>query len=125
MTPDLRDQTIDSARLGYMLRLFTSGDWQIDIETDVVATRSNADPTPIRMNVPDAELPEHLAWLLGSTITEVAVADNGDLTIVLDTGRLTAEALSDYEAWQMYGPRGEIVVCGPGGRFTEWGPRHG
>lgn len=124
MTPDLRDQTIDSARLGYMLRFFTSGDWQVDIETDVVATRSDSDPTPIRMDVPDAQLPEHLAWLIGSTITEVVVADNGDLTIVLDTGRLTAEALSDYEAWQMYGPRGEIIVCGPGGRFTEWGPRH-
>ena len=52
------------------------------------------------------------------------MAANGALTRVPDTGRLTAGALSDYEAWQMYGPRGEIVVCGPGGHFTEWGPRH-
>ena len=54
MTPDLRNQTIDSARLGDMLRFFTSGDWQVDIETDVVATKSDSDPTPIRMNAPDA-----------------------------------------------------------------------
>ena len=124
VTPDLRGQTIKSARLGYMLRFFTSGGWQVDIETDVVAARPGSDPTLIRMNVPDAELPEHLAWLTGSNITEVAVAVSGDLTIELNSGRLTAEALSDYEAWQMYGPKGEVIVCGPGGRFTEWGPRH-
>lgn len=122
MTPDLQGQAIVAARLGYMLRLFTSSDWQVDIETDVVVTRSSFDPTLIRMDVPDAELPEYLSWLIGSTITEVAVADNGDLTIVLNGGQLTAATLSDYEAWQMYGPKGEIIVCGPGGRFTEWGP---
>ena len=128
VTPDLRGQTIKSARLGYMLRFFTSGGWQVDIETDVVAARPGSDPTLIRMNVPDAELPEHLAELL--QIVNLFIKRLGDrlmdrdLTIELNSGRLTAEALSDYEAWQMYGPKGEVIVCGPGGRFTEWGPRH-
>ena len=28
-----------------------------------------------------------------------------------------------HEAWQLSGPRGELVVCMPGGKLATWGPR--
>lgn len=48
----------------------------------------------------------------------------GDLSVLFDdASELSVGAAAEYEAWQLSGPRGEMVVCMPGGKLAIWGPR--
>ncbi len=47
----------------------------------------------------------------------------GDLTIRSAVAQIDVSADDGSEAWQIYGPSGEIIVCMPGGELAIWGPR--
>ena len=60
----------------------------------------------------------------GKTIRALPVSPAGDLSVTFDdTSQLSVKAAAEYEAWQLSGPRGEMVVCMPGGELAIWGPR--
>lgn len=59
--------------------------------------------------------------LFGKRVLMAEALDDGTLTLLIDGGyRLNVKPREDFEAWEFHGPRGEIVVCIPGGGLTEW-----
>jgi hypothetical protein len=59
--------------------------------------------------------------LLHATIAEASVARDGTLTFLFEEGRRVEIPLEDqWEAWQINGPAGELVVGGPGGEISRW-----
>ena len=67
-------------------------------------------------------LQELLALLMGYVSTVTVEADGG-LTIRFATGASILVPPDDqYEAWQVRGDNGLLVVCTPGGGLAEWSP---
>lgn len=122
MIPSLAGETIEVARVDFALRLWTDS-WQLDLGGQLPFQDDGHADAVIDGDVQAEELPEPVSRLLGRRITRLSVSSSGDLTLELDAATLTCLADPDAEAWQLYGPKGEIIVCGPGGRLTEWGPR--
>ncbi|WP_076260432.1 DUF6188 family protein [Intrasporangium flavum] len=123
MIPKLDGEIIAKAELAFMLRFWTESDWQVNLEGAVTLIPDDGPATVLHDDVMAAALPDDLRWLFGARITKVEVAVAGDLIVGFADRHLKCAADPDYESWQLYGPRGEIIVCGPGGRLTEWGPR--
>ncbi|WP_367652507.1 DUF6188 family protein [Intrasporangium sp.] len=69
------------------------------------------------------DLPAELERLVGQQISSVLVSETGDLAINIGHAQLSVAAGEDYEAWEMGGPHGEIILCKPGGDLAVWGPR--
>ena len=51
----------------------------------------------------------------GHEVTSQGVADDGTLVLGLGSATLTVRPHSMYEAWQVRGPDGLLIVCVPGG----------
>jgi len=63
--------------------------------------------------------------LIGQTVIEAIADDRGSLSVVFDNGvRLLAEPDPAYEAWNVSGPDGFLVVCTPGGELATWSARN-
>jgi hypothetical protein len=59
--------------------------------------------------------------LLHATVVDARVAANGTLTLQFREGpQLNAPPLTQWEAWQITGPDGVLVVCAPGGGISRW-----
>lgn len=72
--------------------------------------------------------PEALAALggwVGRRIESVTVRPSGGLRIDCSVGRLSVEAGSDYEAWEIRGMDGGLLACLPGGQISLWRPTFG
>lgn len=123
MMPRLADETITKVEIAFMLRFWTESNWQVDLEGAVTVVPDDGPATEVHHDVVTAAPPEDLRWLIGARIVSVEVAQGGDLIVEFEHRRMRCAADADYESWQVYGPKGEIIVCGPGGRLTEWGPR--
>jgi hypothetical protein len=60
------------------------------------------------------------ALLNATLITAIAAAD-GALTLSFENGqRVEVSPQRQWEAWQVEGPDGVLVVCGPGGQLSRW-----
>ncbi|GAB3206061.1 hypothetical protein GCM10027294_07080 [Marinactinospora endophytica] len=67
-----------------------------------------------------------LVGLFGRRIVQATAAKAGSLRLVFDNGvRLMVPPGPGYEAWSLVGPRGELLVCFPGGGLGSWGRRCG
>lgn len=132
MIPDYSGKTIEIIRLDGSVQLWTEDNWYIHFGGDPLVTVPGAEPAEIDPgDPPDLEagetyppVPPLLAPFVGNTIRELCVSDDGDLSVTFnDTSQLSVKASENYEAWSLSGPRGELVVCMPGGKLAIWGPR--
>lgn len=120
--PDFAGVTIERLWLGNCIRIRLSNRWMFTLEGDWFLTRAG-EPTievPPIYNVLAIESPPMLAFLVGKQITSVDVAPEGHLAINVDGAQLSLRADPWYEAWQLYGPNGAIIICGVEGEMTIW-----
>jgi hypothetical protein len=76
--------------------LRTDGGYEFRIETDFVVHAINGDH-------------------------RVSVEKTGQLTLDFTSGiQVRVEPDENYEAWTFDGPRGEKIVCAPGGELVTW-----
>lgn len=62
-----------------------------------------------------------LRELVGRTVDIATADESGTLQVIFEGGaRLTVEADEMYEAWNVSGPGGALVVCTPGGELAIW-----
>lgn len=121
--PSFAGATVIRVQVDHMLRLWTDTGWQFNLEADVTMTTSGRPPAVLDTSVSLEDTPPELRRLIGASITDVTVSGDGDLAIRTSDGHLSVRAQGGFEAWQMHGPRGEIIVCMPGGELAVWGPR--
>lgn len=59
--------------------------------------------------------------LLHNTVADASVTGQGVLGLTFaDGSHLEVETRQQWEAWQLEGPREQLVVCGPGGELSRW-----
>jgi Family of unknown function (DUF6188) len=116
----LRGRTVTSIHVEYALYLRLSEQYNVTVES------------PFRFNLPDRSVelsPETdaeevralLGRLVGHRIDAAAVSEKRALTIDFDDStRLTVDPDPAYEAWNVSGPAGFLVVCMPGGELAIW-----
>lgn len=121
--PDFRGEAVTRISLSNSLKIFTSNDWMFSLEGVLWLTRAGRQTVEIEKIFADpVEPPEQLADLVGEPITGVLVSQGGHLAINFARAQISVEPRPEFEAWQIHGARGELIVCGPGGRVTGWGP---
>lgn len=123
MIPNLTGQKVTTVALDYMVRLTTDAGWQLDLEGDVELDSPGQALVHVDKAGPGTRVPPMLQSISGQEIRDVRVSESGDLAVVLEASVVVARADPNYESWQVYGPEGEIIVCGPGGHLTTWGQR--
>jgi hypothetical protein len=59
--------------------------------------------------------------LMGQQLRSVIVRTDGTLEMSFAESQLIrVPPIAKYEAWELHGPHGIIVVSGPGGKITTW-----
>ena len=119
--PDFAGKTILIARIDYGFYLWTADNWEIRLAGSVVVSAPGAQPVEIEVDLPDSPLPPELD-LVGATITQLLVAEDGHLGVQLVDRQLTARVADDYEAWHIAGHDGESLICMPGGELAYFPP---
>jgi hypothetical protein len=104
--PDFAGKTILIAKIDHGFYLWTADNWEIRLAVSVVVSAAGAQPVEIEVDVPDSPLPPELD-VVGATITQLLVAEDGHLGVQLADRQLTARVADDYEAWQIAGQDGE------------------
>lgn len=123
MTPDLAGKVVDIVRIDGAIFFWTRDNWEIQLAGPALLSTGTEPPITIDVTEPGVvEPPPELAALVGTAITGVQIADNGDLTVELGDHTLVAPAARRYEAWQIGGHDGELLICGPGGGLTHFAP---
>lgn len=122
MIPDFAGKVIEIVKIDYGLFMWTADNWEILLAGPVLARVADAPPVEVVVDLPDSPLPPQLSGLVGSTITQLLVTENGDLALQLGDQQLVARAAADYEAWQIAGFDGELLICRPGGELTHFSP---
>jgi hypothetical protein len=117
--PSFAGKVVHSIRLDYALMIWTTDNWEIDLNGETSLLRADGLRT-IDTGTPQEDLPEALASLVGAEITEVLVGREGHLAVNFADAQLSVRASADYEAWQITGPAGERLVCMPGGELASW-----
>jgi hypothetical protein len=125
MIPDFSGQTVTRLRIDYRLQLWTDQGWQFNLEGRTVLVSRDVQLMEIEVGIhlDDKDLPESLKQLEGKKLDGVMVSAGGDLALNFADAQVSVQADPRYESWQIHGPRGEIVVCMPGGELAIWGPR--
>jgi hypothetical protein len=120
--PDFAGKTILIARIDYGFYLWTADNWEIHLAGRVVVSTADGRPVEIEVSVPDSPLPPALDGLVGATITQLLVAEDGHLGVQFADRQLTARVADDYEAWHIAGDDGESLICMPGGELAYFPP---
>jgi hypothetical protein len=123
MIPSFAGQRIFRVEVNFLVRMYTHEGWQIDLEGDVYLTTPTTGTLYIPLDGSVQEPPAELQALVDAQITDVLVSPEGHLAINVGSTQLSVRASEMYESWQIYGPKGEMLVCTPGGELEEWGPR--
>jgi hypothetical protein len=114
----LRTQIIVAQRTVYSLSLETNQGFEIRIEGtfSLNGRDMHYEIDPDRA----AELDQVIS-LVGYVIEGAFVEESGALNLDLEGDvHIHVEPDKQYEAWTFAGPRGEKVVCGPGGIMSCW-----
>ena len=122
MIPDFAGKSILIVKIDYGLYLWTADNWEILLAGPVQIHRPGGPPSLLEVDVPDGLLPDELAALVGSTITALLVAEDGHLGVQFGDLQLTMPASQMYEAWQVAGRDGELLICRPGGELAYFPP---
>lgn len=125
MIPDFTGHTISLIRMDFRVLLYTKENWELQLSGDTYLTNPRVGTILVEGQQEELteDVPEELKALIGQQISSVLVSAAGDLAINIGDTQLSVRAGKDYEAWEFGGPKGEIIVCTPGGDLTTWGPR--
>lgn len=124
MIPDFRGHTIFTVRMDFRVLLYTEENWEFQLSGDTYLTNPRVGTVLIEGQEELTEdVPPELKRLIGQQISSVLVSASGDLAINIGDTQLSVRADPNYEAWELGGPRGVIILCGPGGELVTWGPR--
>lgn len=124
MIPDFRGHTILAVRMDFRVLIYTEENWEFQLSSDTYLTNQRVGTVLIEGQEELTEdVPAELKRLIGQQISSVLVSTAGDLAINVGDTQLSVRAHPDYEAWEMGGPKGEIILCRPGGELITWGPR--
>jgi len=107
-------------RMGYAIHLELGHQFDVTIETPltVVDGGNRWSGEPLTADAAGALLPLNLR-----EVTLVRVDRDGTLNLGLGEATLTVPPHPMYEAWQVRGPRGMLIVCPPGGEYVAvWRP---
>lgn len=107
-------------RMGYGIHLELGEAHELTIETalDVVEGETHWSGEPLTADAAGALLP-----LNSRTVSSAHVATDGTLALGFGSGTLTVPPHPMYEAWQVRGPDGLLIVCAPGGAYVAvWEP---
>lgn len=119
---DLSGETITSVSYRYALEIVTDGGWLVRAETTFRLLGPEG-VLPIPTPTPDQDeaqaAPPELAALEGVVVASTR-EDSGQLVVDLGDRSIVVEPDEDYEAWELVGPRGERVICLPGGELSEY-----
>ncbi|MCP9274036.1 DUF6188 family protein [Mycolicibacterium arenosum] len=116
----LNGKRLRSVLIEYALRMEFSGAYFVVIESpftvelrgETVALSPEDDSDERLSSVRD---------LVGQNVTESSATEGGALCVAFDGGaRLRVEPDPAYEAWNVSGPDGALVVSTPGGRLAVW-----
>ena len=61
-----------------------------------------------------------LVPLLNGNVTGAVVNGRGGLSLAIDRSEVHCPSHPDFEAWNLSGPNGVLVVCTPGGDLAVW-----
>ncbi|SHV66400.1 Uncharacterised protein [Mycobacteroides abscessus subsp. abscessus] len=119
-TIDMCGQVLVGLRIEYSVVLYFNGEWVVLLGGSfTLGTQGATHRFTPAVDPPDALKP--MGNLLGQRVTQAEIGDNGSLSITFDDGsRLHAEPDPDYEAWNLSGPDGLVVVCMAGGTLATW-----
>jgi hypothetical protein len=120
--PDFAGKVVEIVKVDSAFFLWTADNWEIRLAGPVAVSGGGAPPVEIDIEGPGGSLPAELDGVAGSTITQLLVAEGGSLIIRLGDRQLSARAAEDYEAWQIAGHDGELLICTPGGGLTYFPP---
>lgn len=107
-------------RMGYGVHLEAGSDHEITIETPFEVQDGDARwaGEPLTAGAAGALLP-----LNKREITSARVGTDGTLAIGLGSATVTVPPALMYEAWEVRGPAGLLIVCSPGGEYVAvWEP---
>ena len=107
-------------RMGYGVHLELGNDHEVTIETPFEVTDGNIrwDGEPLTADAAGALLPLSL-----SEVTSGRITTDGTLVLGLGSATVTVPPAQMYEAWQVRGPDGLLIVCSPGGDYVSvWKP---
>ena len=125
MIPDMTGKTIEMIRFNYSLAIWTGDNWQLDLAGVTHITLEGGSRVEIDTTLCQDELTDagalHLVGLGDHRDSRVSNARRPDHH--LEPRRWRYRQVMAHEAWQIYGPSGEIIVCMPGGELAIWGPR--
>ncbi|MGO4599029.1 DUF6188 family protein [Terrabacter sp. 2RAF25] len=122
MIPDFTRMTVSRVQLDWMVRLWTSGGGQFNLEGDVFVTHRGRPPVQVDISQSVETPPKVLADLLGQEVTGVLVSRTNDLAINLVDAQVSCRVDPAYESWTIHGPHRAMVVCMPGGELAVWSP---
>lgn len=132
MIPDLAHKTLSLIRFDGSVQIWTEDNWRIRFGGDPVVSVPGLEPVLVDPGDPPdlgagetyPSIPEMLKRFVGMTIQDVTVSLDGHLTMTfIDGSQWSVQADAAYEAWEIHGPRGDLVVCQAGGELAIWGPR--
>jgi hypothetical protein len=124
MIPDFAGHTISAIRMDFRVLLYTEENWEFQLSSATYLTNARVGTVLIEGQEELTEnVPPELKRLVGERISSVLVSKGGDLAINVGDTQLSVRADPNYEAWEMGGPKGEIILCRPGGELVTWGPR--
>jgi hypothetical protein len=107
-------------RMGYGVHLEVGDDHEVTIETSFEIEDGNTrwSGEPLTADAAGALLPLNLR-----EVTSGRVAPDGTLVLGLGSATVTVPPAPMYEAWQVRGPDGLLIVCSPGGDYVAvWEP---
>ncbi|MGA5465154.1 DUF6188 family protein [Mycobacterium sp. NPDC050041] len=122
MTTDLRlrGRTVTSTHVEYTLQVRLSDTYNVTVESPFCLHLSDA-CVELSPEADQAKVTALVGHLVGHRIDDAHVSETGVLTIRLDDStRLTVEPDPAYEAWNVSGPAGFLIVCMPGGALAVW-----
>lgn len=107
-------------RIGYGVHLELGNDFEITIETEFTVEAGEIRWTGEPLTKEAAGV---LSPLTLTTVSEAAIGKDGTLRLALGQATLTVSPHPLYEAWQVRGPRGLLIICSPGGDYVAcWAP---
>ena len=108
-------------RMGYGVHLELGHDHEVSMETSFAVEDGTARWTgePLTADAAGALLP-----LNQREVTSARVAQDGTLVLRFGSATVTVPPAPMYEAWQVRGPDGLLIVCSPGGDYVAvWAPQ--
>ena len=119
----LGGRTVHAASIEYTLGLRLSGERFVVVESPF-AIHSGGQTWSLSPEMYPDDVVQPVQLLVGLTAQEAVSDESGALRVRFDHGtRLDVPPDEAYEAWNMSGPNGALVVCTPGGQLAIWSPR--